>query len=113
MEGKQTDQETISHGEPIRIMAENGNINLRPILFALYRISFILSKVFFLNIISDGSNDPYPKSMKLPYPRRVFLILGNELCERFTFYGMSGKLNLCNRLICRLKANLDHNFNWL
>ncbi|XP_055307185.1 peptide transporter family 1-like [Sitodiplosis mosellana] len=25
---------------------------------------------------------------KLPYPKRIFLIVGNEVCERFNFYGM-------------------------
>lgn len=28
---------------------------------------------------------------KLPYPKRVFLILGNEFCERFMFYGLDSK----------------------
>lgn len=27
----------------------------------------------------------------LPYPRRVFLIIGNEFCERFCFGTMKGK----------------------
>lgn len=31
-------------------------------------------------------------SRKIPYPKRVFLILGNEFCERFTFYGISGRI---------------------
>lgn len=29
---------------------------------------------------------------KIPYPKRVFLILGTEFCERFTYLGMSSKL---------------------
>ncbi|XP_031639197.1 peptide transporter family 1-like [Contarinia nasturtii] len=28
------------------------------------------------------------KPLKLPYPKRIFLIIGNEFCERFNFYGM-------------------------
>ena len=27
----------------------------------------------------------------LPYPKCVLFILGNELCERFSFYGMKGR----------------------
>lgn len=30
-------------------------------------------------------------SIKYPYPMRVFLIIGNEFCERFTYYGMVGR----------------------
>lgn len=28
---------------------------------------------------------------KMPYPKRVFLILGNEFCERFMFYGLDSE----------------------
>lgn len=28
------------------------------------------------------------KSSKFPYPKRVFFIIGTELCERFNYYGM-------------------------
>ncbi|XP_055305343.1 peptide transporter family 1-like, partial [Sitodiplosis mosellana] len=31
---------------------------------------------------------------KLPYPKRVFFIIGNEFCERFNFYGMKTILAL-------------------
>jgi len=27
---------------------------------------------------------------KLPYPKQVFFIIGNEFCERFSYYGMKG-----------------------
>ena len=27
---------------------------------------------------------------KLPYPKQVFFIVGNEFCERFSYYGMKG-----------------------
>ncbi|XP_068235050.1 solute carrier family 15 member 2 isoform X2 [Palaemon carinicauda] len=32
--------------------------------------------------------------MKIPYPRSVFFIIGNELCERFSYYGMKTILTL-------------------
>jgi dipeptide/tripeptide permease len=25
------------------------------------------------------------------FPKAIFFIIGNEFCERFSFYGMSGK----------------------
>lgn len=31
------------------------------------------------------------------FPFPVFLIIVTELCERFNFYGMNGKLNYCSR----------------
>lgn len=62
-----------------------------------------------LHIISDQdrqndiqyveSNEP----VRVPYPRRVFLILGNELCERFTYYGMTGMIIIC---VYRLQIDL-------
>lgn len=33
------------------------------------------------------SNEP----KKIPYPKRVFFIIGNEFCERFNFYGMKSE----------------------
>lgn len=38
------------------------------------------------------------QAKELPYPKRVFLILGTEFCERFNFYGMrSNFLNVCKQ----------------
>ena len=31
---------------------------------------------------------------KLPYPKQVFFIVGNEFCERFSYYGMKAVLAL-------------------
>lgn len=28
---------------------------------------------------------------KMPYPKRVFLIIGNEFCERFNYYGIKSE----------------------
>ena len=28
---------------------------------------------------------------KLPYPKSILFIVGNEFCERFSYYGMKGK----------------------
>ena len=33
------------------------------------------------------------------YPKHVFFILGNEFCERFSFYGMKGKLFFQKKLL--------------
>lgn len=55
----------------------------------------VLKKIFFSgsnNQIAEmgrtmtniESNQP----QKLPYPKRVFFIISNEFCERFTFYGL-------------------------
>ncbi len=30
---------------------------------------------------------------KLPYPKSIWFIVGNEFCERFSYYGMKGKNN--------------------
>ena len=30
---------------------------------------------------------------KLPYPKSVFFIMGNEFCERFSYYGMKVRFN--------------------
>lgn len=40
------------------------------------------------NLSTIGCSQP----QKIPYPKRVFLILANEFCERFNFYGMKGKI---------------------
>lgn len=47
---------------------------------------------------SNGQNDSNTLSNvenaaleKIPYPKRVFFIIGNEFCERFNFYGMKSK----------------------
>lgn len=39
-------------------------------------------------------NDPESKEEKIPYPKAVFFIVGNELCERFSYYGMKAILTL-------------------
>lgn len=42
------------------------------------------------NVLSNiESNEP----AKIAYPKRVILILGTEFCERFSFFGMTSKLN--------------------
>ncbi|XP_023321461.1 solute carrier family 15 member 2, partial [Eurytemora carolleeae] len=34
------------------------------------------------------------QAKKLPYPKSVFFIIGNEFCERFSYYGMKTILSL-------------------
>merc|ERR1711944_64104 len=34
------------------------------------------------------------KPAKIPYPKQVFFVVGNEFCERFSFYGMKAVLAL-------------------
>lgn len=38
--------------------------------------------------------DPESTEEKIPYPKSVFFIIGNELCERFSYYGMKTILTL-------------------
>lgn len=41
------------------------------------------------NEYSDDHHDVVKKPTKpLPYPKSVIFIIGNEFCERFSFYGM-------------------------
>lgn len=37
----------------------------------------------------EMNNDDQPAV--LPYPKRVFFIIGNEFCERFNYFGMKGE----------------------
>jgi len=41
---------------------------------------------------AEAGGQDQPK--KLPYPRSVFFITGNEFCERFSYYGMKAVLSL-------------------
>ena len=41
---------------------------------------------------------------KTPYPRTVFLILGNEFCERLSYYGMKSILSI----YINQKLHFDH-----
>lgn len=45
----------------------------------------------FQSIDSTGSVESITPQ-KCPYPKRIFLILGDEFCERFTYYGMIGNI---------------------
>lgn len=36
------------------------------------------------------TNDESKQLIVIPYPKRVFFIIGNEFCERFNYYGMKG-----------------------
>merc|ERR1712241_1442921 len=47
----------------------------------------------------DENNPSYPQSeisspKKRPYPKSLFFIIGNEFCERFSYYGMKAILVL-------------------
>lgn len=37
---------------------------------------------------TDIDEDDDVKKPPLPYPKSVIFIIGNEFCERFSFYGM-------------------------
>lgn len=39
---------------------------------------------------NNDLEDPPPKH---PYPKAVFFIIGNEFCERFSYYGIRSKIN--------------------
>ena len=42
---------------------------------------------------------------KLPYPKQVWFIVGNEFCERFSYYGMNGKADIFKEVLI-FDANL-------
>lgn len=42
-------------------------------------------------LLSSPEND---EVQEIPYPKRVFLILGTEFCERFNYYGMRSILTV-------------------
>ncbi len=45
------------------------------------------------NGIIDGNDEPENNTQsEQKYPKAVLFIIGNEFCERFTFYGMISKL---------------------
>ena len=44
--------------------------------------------VFLVNEKKDLENDGPPINPNLPFPKSIFLIVGNEFCERFSYYGM-------------------------
>lgn len=46
-----------------------------------------------LNAVEDAETG---QTAIIPYPKRVFFIIGNEFCERFNYFGMKGTLNICN-----------------
>lgn len=51
---------------------------------------------------------------KVPYPKRIFLILGTEFCERFMYYGMASKSNATLHLSTPfLSYNLKLTFSFL
>ena len=56
-------------------------------------LSYIL--VTFLFLVSIHVHYFYKLSLcsfqKLPYPKAIWFIVGNEFCERFSFYGMKSK----------------------
>lgn len=54
---------------------------------------------------------------KLPYPKAVFFVAGNEFCERFSYYGMRSKYKhvilFCGQYkLCKLRfANMGSLFS--
>ena len=52
----------------------------------MYVLFIIISKSFFFQ--------------KLPYPKQIYFIVGNEFCERFSYYGMKGMLNIELNKVC-------------
>ena len=45
-----------------------------------------------------------PAQRNIPYPKTVFLILGNEFCERLSYYGMKSILSI----YISQKLHFDH-----
>lgn len=60
-----------------------------------------------LEIVPDVENNEPTK--KMPYPKRVFFIIGNEFCERFNYYGMRSEIffQLFQRELIRLVPNFN------
>ena len=48
---------------------------------------------------------------KIPYPKHIFFILGNEVCERYSFYGMKAILTIY--MIDKLKYTKEEAFSLL
>jgi len=43
---------------------------------------------------ADQTDDSLKTDTKLPYPKSIWFIVGNEFCERFSYYGMKAILTL-------------------
>ena len=50
--------------------------------------NLITNSYFLVNEKKDLENDGPPINPNLPFPKSIFLIVGNEFCERFSYYGM-------------------------
>lgn len=49
-------------------------------------------------LITEGKPRPI-----LPYPKRVFFIIGNAFCERFNYYGVRGENGAKKKAVFFLK----------
>ena len=50
--------------------------------------------ITFVSEDAEGNSKDSDAKKKIPYPKHTFFILGNELCERYSFYGMRALLTV-------------------
>ena len=50
--------------------------------------------ITFVSEDAEGNSKDSDAKKKIPYPKHTFFILGNELCERYSFYGMRALLTI-------------------
>lgn len=55
--------------------------------------------------VTDNYEPETGKEKKLPYPKSIIFIIGNEFCERFSYYGMKAILVLYFRYIMEYTDN--------
>lgn len=58
-------------------------------LIIIKKSLFLAQGTMMYNEMLPSIESDMPK--KVPYPKRIFLILGTEFCERFMYYGMASK----------------------
>lgn len=66
--------------------------------FNVYLIFFFKCQFFHHSTKQNSNSYTVDKEnggeKKIPYPKSILFIIGNEFCERFSFYGMRSKFQL-------------------
>ena len=60
----------------------------------LYKDEAMMEDDVYATEVDEATNEDNSVKEKIPYPKHVFFILGNEFCERYSFYGMKSLLTL-------------------
>ena len=60
-----------------------------------FNVCLILMSIFHHSTKQNSNSYALDKEnggeKKIPYPKSILFIIGNEFCERFSFYGMRSK----------------------